>query len=465
MPSNKAGIIPRLRPRSAFPTQPVAPLNERPMSTALRPSACPGLLRIVPALDGGICRIKLNGGSISAAQAEAVASAAERFAGGVIEATNRANLQIRGIGGEQTALIDSLLAAGLGPRTAAGDDVRNLMLSPSAGIDRQMLLDTRPLAEQILTSLQSHERFHQLSAKFAVQLDGGESLAMLEHPHDLWLSAVEHEGECVLAFGLAGCPTQTPSGAVRLENGHALVIAVLELFLDLARPDQTRMRHLLAEYPVAGLVAQVAERVPLLSIVSGARVTNSNVLHIGVHPQRETGRVYVGATPPLGRLDPAMLRGAARLARERGDGSLRFTPWQSLLLPDIHEDDAAQVIHSLESLRLRCSADDALAHLIACTGSAGCGKGLSDTKGDALQLATLLQRQGQVFDVHLSGCARSCAAAHITPATLLAVSPGHYDLYFRDAAQPGFGALHARNLTIEAVATLLDARSRSSLDA
>ncbi|WP_460148098.1 precorrin-3B synthase [Pseudomonas sp. S2_A02] len=435
------------------------------MSTALRPSACPGLLRIVPAQDGGICRIKLNGGSISVAQAEAVASAAERFAGGVIEATNRANLQIRGIGSEQTALIDSLLAAGLGPRTAAGDDVRNLMLSPTAGIDRQMLLDTRPLAEQILSSLQSHERFHQLSAKFAVQLDGGEGLAMLEHPHDLWLSAVEHEGECVLAFGLAGCPTQTPSGAVRLEDGHALVIAVLELFLDLARPDQTRMRHLLAEYPVAGFVAQVAERVPLLSIVGGSRVTNSSVLHIGAHPQRDTGRVYVGATPPLGRLDPAMLRGVAQLAREWGNGSLRFTPWQSLLLPDIHEDDVAQVIHSLENLRLRCSADDALAHLIACTGSAGCGKGLSDTKGDALQLATLLQRHGQVFDVHLSGCARSCAAAHITPATLLAVSPGHYDLYFRDAAQPGFGALHARNLTIEAVAALLDARSRSSLDA
>lgn len=465
MPSDKAGIIPRLRPRSAFPTQPVAPLNERPMSTALRPSACPGLLRIVPALDGGICRIKLNGGSISAAQAEAVASAAERFAGGVIEATNRANLQIRGIGSEQTALIDSLLAAGLGPRTAAGDDVRNLMLSPSAGIDRQMLLDTRPLAEQILTSLQSHERFHQLSAKFAVQLDGGEGLAMLEHPHDLWLSAVEQEGECVLAFGLAGCPTQTPLGAVRLENGHALVIAVLELFLDLARPDQTRMRHLLAEYPVAGFVAQVAERVPLLSIVSEPRVTNSSVLHIGAHPQRETGRVYVGATPPLGRLDPSMLRGAAQLARERGDGSLRFTPWQSLLLPGIHERDSAKVIHSLEKLGLRCSADDALAHLIACTGSAGCGKGLSDTKGDALQLAALLQRHGQVVDVHLSGCARSCAAAHITPATLLAVSPGHYDLYFRDAVQPGFGALHARNLTIEAVAALLDARSRSPLDA
>jgi len=48
---------------------------------------------------------------------------------------------------------------------------------------------------------------------------------------------------------------------------------------------------------------------------------------------------------------------------------------------------------------------------------------------------------------------------------LLAISPGHYDLYFRDAALPGFGTLHARNLTIEAAAILLDARSRSPLDA
>ena len=106
-----------------------------------------------------------------------------------------------------------------------------------------------------------------------------------------------------------------------------------------------------------------------------------------------------------------------------------------------------------------------LSRLIACTGSTGCGKGLADTKGDALQLAALLQDQGQALSVHLSGCSRSCAAAHVAPVTLLAVGPGHYDLYFRDARQPGFGALHARNLTIEAVGALLDARLRSPLDA
>ncbi|MNR40232.1 hypothetical protein D3C85_1585020 [compost metagenome] len=54
--------------------------------------------------------------------------------------------------------------------------------------------------------------------------------------------------------------------------------------------------------------------------------------------------------------------------------------------------------------------------------------------------------------------------AHVAPATLLAQSPGHYDLYLRDDAQPGFGQLHARNLTLKEAGALLDACSRSTLD-
>ncbi len=160
-----------------------------------------------------------------------------------------------------------------------------------------------------------------------------------------------------------------------------------------------------------------------------------------------------------------MLRGVAQLARKFGDSSLRFTPWQSLLVPNVRAENAAEVFRQLQSLGLQCEADQPLSRLIACTGSNGCGKGLAETKGDALQLAAVLHRHGPALNIHLSGCPRSCAAAHTAPVTLLAVTPGHYDLYFRDAAQPGFGALHARNLTIEAVATLLDARSRSPLDA
>jgi precorrin-3B synthase len=428
------------------------------------------LLRIVPALDGGICRIKLAGGMISAAQALAVADAAERYAGGVIEATNRGNLQIRGIGAAHHKLIKTLLDAGLGPGNPASDDVRNLMLSPAAGVDPQQLFDTRPLAAQILQALENHPRFHELSPKFALSLDGGEGLVMLEHPHDLWLSALNVAGETLLGFGLAGCPAHdTLLAAVEPEHGLELVVAVLELFLEQARPDQTRMRHLLSELSVSGFVAQLSARLSVSLRIDqpiGAwrrRPIQANV-HIGAYPQAEPGFTAIGGVVPLGRLDPSMLRGIARLAVELADGSLAMTPWQSVLLRNVPVEKAATALAALQAAGLLCDPVQPLSQLIACTGSAACGKGLAETKGDALQLAALLLEGGISRQVHLSGCTRSCAAAHVAPVTLLAVSAGRYDLYFRHAAQPGFGQLHARDLTIEAVAALLAADSRSNTD-
>jgi precorrin-3B synthase len=50
----------------------------------------------------------------------------------------------------------------------------------------------------------------------------------------------------------------------------------------------------------------------------------------------------------------------------------------------------------------------------------------------------------------------------VAPATLLAVANGYYDLYLRDATQPGFGALHATHITVQEAGALLDARSRSN---
>ncbi|MBC8879178.1 MULTISPECIES: precorrin-3B synthase [Pseudomonas] len=440
--------------------------SARTSSATLRPSACPGLLRIVPALDGGICRIKLAGGVITRAQAMAVAEAASTYAQGVIEATNRANLQIRGIGANHDGLIGALMAAGLGPANPASDDVRNLMLSPTAGLDPQMLFDARPLAAQILDALEHHPRFHELSPKFALSLDAGEALVMLEHPHDVWLSALKVDGEVLLAFGLAGCPAHDrPLAAVPVAEGKTLIVALLELFLDLARPEHTRMRHLLAEVSTDDMLRELSTRSGCTvrtdkAITDWQRPAIQGIRHIGVYPQAQPNQVAVGAAVPLGRLDAAMLSSVAQLAADQGDGTLRLTPWQSLLLPNVPVERAAAVLDALQASGFVAAAEQPLAQMLACTGSAGCAKGLADTKSDALQLAAGLA-SGQA--VHVSGCPRSCAAAHVAPVTLLAVAPGRYDLYFRDAAHAGFGVLRARNLTIEAVGAQLNAGSRSNM--
>ncbi len=462
-------------------------------SPSLRPSACPSLSRIVAARDGGLCRVKLPGGELRAEQALAIAAAIDRHSSGVIELTNRANLQLRGVrAGHETALTEHLMRAGLGPRAAvdpneqaadatlpaqagASDDVRNVMASPTAGRDAHALCDTRPLADEILALLQSEPRFSALSPKFALLIDGGERLAMIDHTHDIWLSAMRPKGQnCWFALGFAGHPSAEHAcalAAVRRENLTAFVLASLHTFLDLARPDDTRMRHLLAAYGEEAVLARIAARLDFpvrrgADIQAWRRADAYPRLRFGAHRQRDGNLWHVGGQPPLGRIDAATLRGLAQLALECGGGTLRMTPWQSVLLTDITESSIPTVEAGLDALGLVRDAAAPFARLIACAGSTGCAKSLADTKADATALAKQLPVG---VEVHLSGCTRSCAAASCAAYTLLAVEPGHYDLYRRSerTEQPHqeTASAHASKRRDTGVDTLAQANEPAEHDA
>lgn len=420
------------------------------MLAPVRPSACPGLLRIVPALDGGICRIKLPGGVLRSAQARAIAQAAQQCAGGVLELTNRSNLQIRGVlPGQEAPLIDALLAAELGPRVAAADDVRNLLLSPAAGLDPHMRMDVRPLASQLLDLLQDTPALHALSPKFALQLDGGEALAMREHPHDLWLAA---EDERHLLLGLASCPSDTPLARVEVTQAVELVRQFLLLFLELATPEQTRMRHLLAHIPANDLLQRLQMRLdfPLQPAPASWRpAVKVERAPAGVYPQAQSGLCMVAAGAQLGRLHAEQLLALAELSERLGDGELRLTPWQGLLLGNVAEARASELLAALGELGLLVDNDEPLLGLVACTGSTACIRGLADSKHHALHLAELLRASGARPQVHLSACPRSCASARVQPYTLLASTPEHYQLYQRTPEAPGFGRLLVPAMTID----------------
>jgi precorrin-3B synthase len=464
-----------------------------PPSASLRPSACPALARIVAARDGGLCRIKLPGGTLLARQAIAIADATDAHASGVLELTNRANLQVRGVKPDgEMPLSRRLFDAGLGPRVRASeslgpehaarqalaaDDARNLLLSPVAGLDAGALYDTSSLAEQILDLLQNEPRFAELSPKFSVLLDGGERLAALDHPHDVWFAAMPAaSGASVqprFAVGLAGQPSDALA-AVRADDVAALACALLHTFLDLAAPQVNRMRDLLRSRDSHCVLAQAAAnaRIDLqrdAAVSTWRRAVAEPARRFGAYAQRQAGLWHVGGQPPLGRLDTAMLRALARLASAHGDGTLRCTPWQSVLVPNIAERAVAQVEQGLRALGFALDAHNPLARVIACAGSAGCAKGLSDTKSDALHLARQLPAG---VEAHLSGCTRSCAAAHCAPYTLLAVEPARYDLYRRvqaperesspavgDAAR--FGERIGTHMTIEDAANQLGQSTRS----
>lgn len=415
-------------------------------------SACPGLLRIVQARDGGICRIKLPGGVLGSGQARAIADAAKHCASGVLELTNRSNLQIRGIRPDRhDELIERLLAAQLGPRNSDADDVRNLLLSPAAGLDPHAVLDTRPLAAALLQLLRDTPRLHALSPKFSIQLDGGEALAMLEHPHDIWLSAIPAQ-PTRLAFGLAGCPGDPPLGAIDVEHAPLLIERLLGLFLETASAEHSRMRQLLADVPAGQLLGALRVRLPFTLHPPPAnwqRQPAAPRAPIGTYPQRQTGLSMIVAGAVLGRIDAAQLSTLATLVEQHGDTTLHLTPWQGMLLPGIPATAVRSALHALDALGLLVRPNEPLNDLIACTGATACSKGLTDSKADALHLAEHLRASGITPQVHLSACARSCAAAHVAPYTLLADADGHYHLYQRTPGVAGFGLLQASALDID----------------
>lgn len=431
-----------------------------------RAFACPGLFRIVPARDGGICRIKLARGRLTSMQARAIAAIAARFATGAIEITNRANIQIRGITpGTETEVIATLRAAGLGADNPGADDIRNVMVSPLAGDDPEQIADVGGLADEVLQRLQAEPRYHALSPKFGIQIDGGEGIAMLDHPNDIWLSAVDRDR---FAFGFAGCPPQDErdcaAGFVATPQAADFIFACIDFFLPFnggrnkSGQEIARFRHLLADMAASEILSRIGFPVSGAPEASAWRRRPVRAFaHLGARPQRGDQKFAIGAMPQLGRLTPSTLQQLADLANEFTAGEIRCTPWQSILLPNVEHTESPVLASAIDRLGLIIAADRPLAAIITCAGSVGCASGHSDTKSDAVDLADRLEILGaSLFDIHVSGCSKSCAAPRPAQATLVGTALGQYDVFWRDASVTGkFGDRIGASQSIEEASHLL----------
>jgi ferredoxin-nitrite reductase len=169
---------------------------------------------------------------------------------------------------------------------------------------------------------------------------------------------------------------------------------------------------------------------PLLRLPLDACRPRAPVLkhgHIGIHAQRQAGLFYVGVVLPVGRLSAAQMRGLAALAQRHGSGTIRLTVWQNLLLSDIPEAALEAVKAELGSLGLDWRASNLRGALVACTGNTGCKFAATDTKGQALALASHLEgRLGldQPVNIHLTGCPHSCAQHYVGDIGLLGAKVG-----------------------------------------
>ena len=145
--------------------------------------------------------------------------------------------------------------------------------------------------------------------------------------------------------------------------------------------------------------------------------------HIGVHAQKQPGLVWVGVALPVGRMTAAQMRDLADIARDLGDGDIRLTVWQNLLLSGVKAENAELIERCLQEIGLTAKASSIRAGLIACTGNTGCKFALSNTKGTAMAIAEWVEPRVALdtpINVHLTGCPHSCAQHYIGDIGLLA---------------------------------------------
>src|ERR1700722_17464686 len=402
-----------------------------------------GLFYVAPAQDSYMCRLRIPNGILKHWQLAGLADLAERFCGPFTHVTTRANLQIGEIQPKNAvALIEGIQDLGLCSRGSGADNIRNVTGTPTAGIDAQELIDTRPFAREWHFHILNDRSLYGLPRKFNVAFDGAGTIAVLEDTNDIGFQAVEVNDGFGLSPGvwfkltLGGITghrdfARDTGLLVQQKDACAVADAVVRVFIDHGnRADRTkaRLKYVLDAMGVEKFVGVLEEKLgrKLDRAVPGAvapRPAFHRTAHIGVHAQKQPGLNWIGVVVPVGRLSVAQMRGLAQISRELGDGDIRLTVWQNLLLAGVAGENLTAATARIEALGLAIEANAVRSGLVACTGNTGCKFAASDTKRHAEEIARWCDTRVALdtpVNIHLTGCHHSCAQHYVAEIGLLA---------------------------------------------
>lgn len=323
--------------------------------------------------DGLLVRVRPPLGRLSAAQALGLSEAARRHGNGLIDLTNRAALQVRGVTEKgHRPLLEQLITLGLTDPDPAREARRNFILTPdwSAGDD------TGGIAQGLLARL---DDVPDLPPKIGIAIDTGPAPGLTEVPADFRFERSENGMLLLRAEGHAlGAPTSVETAAQDL-------IALTRWFLATEGAASGRMARHKAPLPMVPEVAPAPLR-PLPQLLAQAPGPFHGV--------------------PFGQLDADSL---TALAARQGVTALRLTPWRGLIL----EGSTAIPRHAPH---------DPLLRVDACPGAPACPQASVATRDLAARLAPHVEGS-----LHVSGCAKGCARPR--PADIvLTGNQGRFDL-------------------------------------
>ena len=378
-------------------------------------------------------RIGLPNGILTSAQLRVIADLTKKHARNLADITTRQNIQLHWLTlSSLVEVVDALTAVGLSPKGACGDVVRNVTGCPLAGLDGHELIDASPLAVEVAHKLTANPEFYNLPRKFKISVTGCPLWCTYPEINDVALTAIKRTVNGVEEVGytlrVGGGLSTEPHLAVRIpafirqDQAYAAVHATAEIFREQQglRENRTRarikylfMRHgWTAESFLEALEAKLGYKLDPSPVAEDIVPDDVYRDHIGITPQAQPGLSAVGASVLRGRLSGDQLEKLADLAEQYGNGQLRATIMQNILIVNVPNASTAALVVELNTLGLQVDVSAFWRGAIACTGTEFCKLAIAETKGFSKWLVSEMEDRLPGFDqqikLHVTGCTNSC---------------------------------------------------------
>jgi len=383
------------------------------------------------ALPRFMVRIRIPNGQLRSQQLRTIADLTHRYAKGIADITVRQNIQLHWVTIEALPeLLEELWKVDLNTVGACGDVTRKVTGCPVAGFDADEVCDASPLAIEASRMLAGNAEFYNLPRKFKISITGCKVWCPYPEINDVGLTAntriVGGKPEVGFSLRVAGGLSAEPhlgerlNAFVRWNQVLPVIRGIAELFRDSdvlrEHRERARLKFLFLRHgwTAEAFLKDLERRIGFQLDPAETEQAPADVYrdHIGIHPQRQAGYCYVGASVLGGRITSDQMRAAADLAERFAGGELRTTNMQNLIVVNVPVLNASVLAQELEAIGLRVDASVFARGTIACSGTEFCKLAITETKSFSRWLMDELDERLPGFDQHLklhvTGCPNSC---------------------------------------------------------
>ena len=369
-------------------------------------------------------RVKVAGGLVSAAQLRALARITREYGRDEAELTSRQGIQLHWVPlAKLPDVMNEIEAAGLTTNGGEGDTVRNITGCPVAGLTAGEPFDVTPVIREVADHFYGNPEFSNLPRKHKYTIAACAAQCNAPEISDVALLAVRRDGREGFALRIGGGMTNTPriSRDIGVFVPREQTIEVLEAVTNAWQRDlryrisraKARIKFMMDDYGPEGMRTRIEEVLGRRLEDGEAPEQRIDADHLGIHPQRQEGLVYVGVPVPSGRITGAKLETLADLVSGYG-GDVRFTRQQNFILANVPAERAEDVKATLREIGYDLDRGRAFGRSVACTSHQFCNYSVAETKGKLDELLVdLTDHYGaeQLGDlgIHMDGCPHACA--------------------------------------------------------